>query len=106
MSHTTSIRRAASVAGATGLVVLSLAGPASAKPDPGTGTLPKADCSTSSCYQGQPRSGDSQTVTVFRNIDDNAVEVLQLGAGILAGVALAGAGMALASRRTHAAHPA
>lgn len=106
MSHTTSIRRAASVAGATGLIALSLAGPASAKPDPGTGNLPKADCMSSSCYEGTPAGDSPRIVTVFRNIDDNGVEVLQLGAGVLAGVALAGAGMALASRRAHVAHPA
>lgn len=40
-------------------------------------------------------------------VGDNAVEPLQLGAGVLAGVALAGAGLAVASRRRHApAHPA
>jgi hypothetical protein len=106
MSHTTSIRRAASIAGATGLIALSLAGPASAKPDPGTGSWAEQHCSAN-CYEGPASSGGSGSV-VFRPTDDNAIEVLQLGAGILAGVALAGAGMSLASRRSHGhvAHPA
>ena len=37
-------------------------------------------------------------------IDDNGVEVLQLGAGLLAGLALAGAGAAAVSRRTTHTH--
>jgi hypothetical protein len=102
MSHTTSIRRAASVVGATGLLALSMAGPASARPDAGPGELPR--CS-SQCYEGPESTGG---VLPRIPVDENGFEVLQLGAGILAGVALAGAGMAVASRRSHAhaAHPA
>jgi hypothetical protein len=94
MSHTTRIRRAASVFGATGLIALSLAGPASARQDPSTGELPRC---TTGCFEGGTAPGRTQF------IDDNAVEYLQLGAGVLAGIALAGAGAAVASRRPH--HP-
>jgi hypothetical protein len=101
MSHTTTIRRAASVVGATGLLALSMAGPASAGPDAGPGEIPR--CS-SDCYEGGVPAGTLPGIAV----DTSGFEVLQLGAGILAGVALAGAGMAVASRRSHAhaAHPA
>ena len=83
-----------------------MAGPASARQDPGTGGAHEWT-QWSTPYEGGTPAGGGSSVT-FRPIDDNAIEVLQLGAGILAGVALAGAGMAMASRRTHghAAHPA
>jgi hypothetical protein len=100
MSHTTTIRRAASIAGATGLVALSMAGPASARPDPGSGSPGEQHC-TSSCYEGGTIGGSSGVGTVL-TVDDNGVQVLQIGAGLLAGVALAGAGMAVISRRSHA----
>ncbi|KGN33002.1 hypothetical protein N802_15530 [Knoellia sinensis KCTC 19936] len=86
--------------------------PAGARPDPGeplhngTGqTRPDG----SILQNNPPDSGssitDSGPATV--TIDDNAVEYLQLGAGVLAGVALAGAGVAMVSRHHHrAAHPA
>ena len=103
MSHTTSIRRALTVAGATGILAFLVAGPASARPDPGNGSQSEWSCQTD-CYEGGAMRGTVNTVT----IDDNALELLQLGGGVLAGIALAGAGVALASRRshTHAAHPA
>ena len=102
MSNTTSIRRMASIAGAAGLIALSMAGPASARPDPGNGELPR--CSTS-CFEGGTSGGSGIPIP---SVDGGGVELLQLGGGLLAGVALAGAGMAVASRRTHAhgAHPA
>ena len=106
MSNTTTIRRAAATLGASGLIALSLAGPASAREVPGNGDWTDQQCS-SGCYQGpSDSSAGTPVIQVFR--DDNAVEVLQLGAGLRAGIALAGAGMALATRRTHAhaAHPA
>ena len=101
MSATSTFRRSAAAVGAAGILALSLAGPASARPDPSTGELPR--CSVG-CFEGGTTSGGLATITV----DDNAFEVLQLGAGVLAGIALAGAGMAVASRRSHAhaAHPA
>lgn len=103
MSNTTSIRRAAAILGATGLIALSMAGPASARQVPGTGDWADTKCSIN-CYQGPDATGSGGPVV----IDDNAVEVLQLGAGLLAGVALTGAGLALASRRghNHLPHPA
>jgi hypothetical protein len=103
MSNTTSIRRAASIVGATGLIALSMAGPASARQDPSNGEVHRC---TSGCYESGTSGDSPRTITI--SVDDNAFEVLQLGAGLLAGVALAGAGMAVASRRghAHAAHPA
>ena len=105
MSHTTSIRRSASVLGATGLIALSLAGPASARQVPGNGDWADQHCSTS-CFTGGTAIGSQGPVYI--RIHDNGVEVLQLGAGVLAGLALAGAGAAAFSRRSHAhqAHPA
>jgi hypothetical protein len=105
MSHRTSIRQALTVAGATGILAFSVAAPASARPDPGElfgsgGTTSRPD---GSILQNPPASDSSITTPgpVTVRIDDNAVEVLQLGAGVLAGVALAGAGLAVASRRSH-----
>jgi hypothetical protein len=104
MSHTTSIRRSASILGATGLIALSMAGPAGARELPGNGDWADQHCSVG-CYGGPAGTGSSTRVT---RIDDNAIEVMQLGAGLLAGVALAGAGAAALSRRSHGhlAHPA
>lgn len=103
MSHTTSIRRALTVAGATGILAFSVAGPASARPDPGNGSQQEWSC-RSDCYEGGTTTGPTSTIT----LDDNALELFQLGGGVLAGLALAGAGLAVASRRSHrhAAHPA
>jgi hypothetical protein len=103
MSHTSSVRRAACITGATGLIALSMGGPASARPDPGTGGFHEHDC-TVTCYQG-PESGTSIPTPP---VDGNGIEVLQLGAGLLAGIALAGAGMSVATRRSHGhvVHPA
>jgi hypothetical protein len=98
MSHTTSIRRSAAILGATGLIALSLAAPASARQVPGNGDWADQHCSTD-CYEGGTSGGGRTAPTV--TIDDNGVEVLQLGAGLLAGLALAGAGAAAFSRRTH-----
>jgi hypothetical protein len=96
MSRFTAFQRAAAATGATGLIALSLAGPASARPDPGTGELPRC---TSGCYQGGTGPG---TTPPPASTGSDGIEYLQLGAGILAGIALAGAGMAVASRRNHA----
>ena len=86
-------RRSSAALGAAGILALSLAGPASARPDPSTGDLTRC---TTGCFQGPEES-----LSVLRSIDDNAIEYLQLGGGVLAGIALAGAGMALASHRSH-----
>ena len=98
MSHTTSTRRSAAILGATGLIALSIAAPASARQVPGNGDWADQHCSVN-CYEGPSGSGGVTTPTIA--IDDNGVEVLQLGAGLLAGLALAGAGAAAFSRRTH-----
>jgi hypothetical protein len=107
MPRITTFHRAAATVAATGLIALSLAGPAAARPDPGTGSQQELRCKAG-CYIG----GDtpSGSVSVPR-LDDNGVEYVQLGAGLLAGLALAGAGAAVVSRRSHAhaahaAHPA
>jgi hypothetical protein len=42
----------------------------------------------------------NRTIIITR--DDNGPQYLQIGAGLLAGMALAGAGAALVSRRSHA----
>ena len=104
MSHITSIRRAATTIGATGLIAIALAGPASARPDPGTGSAAEQHCSVS-CYPGPDNAAPAAATPAA---DDNGIEVFQLGAGLLAGLALAGAGIAVASRRSqgHVAHPA
>jgi hypothetical protein len=98
MSHTTTLRRSAALLGATGLLALSMAGPASARQAPGNGDWADQHCSTN-CYMGGTTGGTQRTLP--NPIDDNGVEVLQLGAGLLAGLALAGAGAAAFSRRTH-----
>ena len=101
MSANTAFRRSSAALGAAGILALSLAGPASARQDPSTGELPRC---TTACYQGP----DSSSGPPSLNPHGNGLELIQLGGGLLAGVALAGAGMALASRRGHAqaAHPA
>jgi hypothetical protein len=103
MSHITSIRRAAAISGVTGIIALSSAGAASAREIPGNGAQEEFRC-TVSCYEG----GTSGGLTSIPKVGEDGIEILQLGAGVLAGVALAGAGLALASRRghRHAAHPA
>jgi hypothetical protein len=100
MSSLTAIRRTAAAGGATGLIALCLAGPAAARPDPGTGDLPHC---TSGCYHGGT-TGTGPSTTA----DTNTVEYIQLGAGVLAGIALTGFGVAVTSRRGHGqvAHPA
>ena len=105
MSYTTSLRRSAAVFGATGLIALSIAGPASARQVPGNGDWADQHCSVN-CYEGPATGGNQRSLP--NPIDDNGVEVLQLGAGLLAGIALAGAGAAAFSRRNHGhlAHPA
>ncbi len=99
MSRNTTIRRGSAAIGASGLIALSLAGPAAARTDPGTGELHEQSSAT---------RVDTPTVTpviqVLR-IDDNAVEYLQLGAGVAAGLTLGGAGMVLVSRRAHGRTP-
>ena len=95
MSRNTAFRRGAAAIGASGLIALSLAGPAAARPDPGTGELHEQ---SSVGVVDQPTL---TPVTQVIRIDDDALELLQLGAGAAAGLALGGAGMLLVSRRAH-----
>ncbi|HEV7196734.1 MAG TPA: hypothetical protein VGN19_12400 [Pedococcus sp.] len=99
MSSLTAIRRVAAAGGVAGLIALCLAGPSAARPDPGTGDLPRC---TSGCYHGGTDPSGGPTA------DTNTVEYIQLGAGVLAGIALTGFGVAVTSRRGHGqvAHPA
>ena len=105
MSHTTSLRRSASLLGATGLIALSMAGPASAREVPGNGDWADQHCSVS-CYEGGTTADPSSGSTPRGS--GGTLEITQLGAGLLAGLALAGAGAAAVSRRNHGhvAHPA
>lgn len=93
MFNTASVRRTGSALGACALTALVLAAPAAAVPDPGTGGR---DFAPRSAVSGPPT-----TTTPTIVVDDDAVELLQVGAGILAGIALAGAGAAMVSRRRH-----
>ncbi|HEU5241372.1 MAG TPA: hypothetical protein VFU25_05110 [Ornithinibacter sp.] len=93
MSHTASVRRTGSALGACALTALLLAAPAAALPDPGTGGRD---------FPGTP--GTSAPPPPRPPVDDDALELMQVGAGLLAGIALAGAGAALVSRRHHG-HP-
>lgn len=116
MSHTTSLRRTASALGATALLGMVLAAPAMARPDPGEGG-PAVDSSTATSQfpyglererreggtmvQPAPRQAPevakpAQPTIVF--MEDDAVEYLQIGAGVIAGIALVGAGAVVASR--------
>ena len=91
MSANTTFRRSSAALGAAGILALSFAGPALAREDPSTGELPRC---TSGCYEGpQP----TQVVPVH----DNSIEYAQLGGGVLIGMAVAGAGVALAARHSH-----
>ncbi|KGN33946.1 hypothetical protein N802_07390 [Knoellia sinensis KCTC 19936] len=113
MSHSTSLRRTACTVGAAGVLALSIAAPASALPDPGepAGAASSQSRPDGSILQNSAPKADSPATkvpgTAALTVDDNAIEVLQVGAGVLAGLALGGAGIAVASRRhRHAAHPA
>jgi hypothetical protein len=91
MSHTTPARRTASALAASALIALLAAAPAAARQDPGTGGRDFGP--------GDRVSSPTPAGTLV--VDDDAVEYLQVGAGLLAGIALAGAGAALVSRRNH-----
>ena len=108
MSHEVSIRQGAAALGAAGLLALSLAGPAMARQDPGGGAPEPPSQRSSAChYLNQcDASGGAVPRTQPRTIaiDDNALEYLQLGAGVMTGLALGGAGVLLVRRHGHG-HP-
>jgi hypothetical protein len=112
MKHITSTAQSSLALAGTVLVGLALAGPAAARPDSGmrdVGTSAPTLPYSQEAYENHylPPSPEPASPVVLR-VDDNAIEVVQLGAGLLAGVALAGVGVAVSSRRTHGqlAHPA
>jgi hypothetical protein len=89
MSHTAH-RRGAQALGAAAILLLTVTGSSTARADEsGQHTQAQYECH----YLN--RCADAGPVIV----DDNAPEYLQLGAGVVAGIGLAGAGMAAASRR-------
>jgi hypothetical protein len=124
----------ASAVGAAGLTVLALAGPSAAAIDPDTGTgaarndigaTRPTDTGASRNDIGQGPAVDVRRMlndidtplpaspaepqpmsdpTVIR-VDDDAIEVLQVGLGVLAGAAFTATGVA-AMRRRQAPHPA
>ena len=107
MSRTSTCRRTAAALGASGLIALTLAGPAAARLDPGTGglherltTLPYSQDVYQNHYGPAPQRPAEPSVVV-RFVDDDALEYLQLGAGVAGGLALGAAGMLLVSRRGH-----
>ena len=88
---TRSALRTSGVVVATALAGILIAAPAQARVDPGTGPNDRvAPHTTPPLPPGPPATAD-----------DDAVEYLQLGAGLLAGLSIAGAAAAVASRRQH-----
>lgn len=129
MSHSTSPHRTASALGATALLGLVLAAPAMASQDAGTdGPAPDSTTAVSGSINGlerslregntdgthrQRRDGGSAHPDSYRTsqdapqpstptvvaMDDDAIEYLQVGAGVLAGILVAGASAVVISRR-------
>ena len=106
----TTLRRSLATLGVGLALGVSAAAPVSARQEPGPRpSLPYGQEVYENHYLPSPPSEPQvQPVARFVQIDDGAVEYVQVGAGALAGVALFGAGLAVASRRSHAhaAHPA
>ena len=116
------IRRGASALGASALIALALAGPASARIDPGdrapassgsgitAGDVRHHDSVASQGlsstelrqlqrHYGYPASPEApQPPAKIVTVDSNTVEYLQVGAGALAGMALTGAGALVLSQ--------
>ena len=110
MAHST-LRRGAFALGASALIGLALAAPATARPVPGPsasiGVVTHGPAYNSPDWQRGHASNAGPALPVPRVstlVDDNAVEYLQVGAGALAGMALAGATAVVVGRR-HRAHP-
>jgi hypothetical protein len=79
MAHTPWVRRWGTAATIGGIAALSIAAPATARPDEGTPT------------PSQPSTTIVREVEV--PVDDNALEYLQIGAAALTGMAVAGAAL-------------
>jgi hypothetical protein len=105
MSNQPAVRRAAAALGTVAVITLGVTGPATARPD-GGGPSPTQE--QYECHYLNKCTGVAAGTGQVQDTDDIAIEYLQLGGGVLAGIALAGAGMAVASRRSHShlAHPA
>ena len=106
MTHT-SRRRGARALGVAAILVLAVGGPATARQDAGDVT-PHGSQATSQVTDEQYRchylndcTGSATSTTPGRTLDATGIEYLQVGAGVLAGMGIAGAGMAAASRRRH-----
>jgi hypothetical protein len=120
----------ASAVGAAGLTVLVLAGPSAAATDTGAARNDIGATQPTDTGAGRNDIGQGPVVDVRRmlndidtplpaspaepqpmsdptviRVDDDAIEVLQVGLGVLAGAAFTAAGVA-AMRRRHAPHPA
>ena len=92
MSHTTAVRRTASALGACALLASSWQPRRRPGSTPGTGGRD---------FDVVPSRTRGPRQVPRSSSDDDAVEYVQVGAGIVAGMALAGAGAALVSRRRH-----
>ena len=131
MSHTSSLRRTASALGATALLGMALAAPAMAAQDPGDGAPAVSTTSSQfpNGLDRQRREGNAPAVDRQRQVggftystevstlpqqatkpqsgptivirDNDPIEYIQVGAGMLAGFVLAGAAAAVVSRRSH-----
>jgi len=117
MSHTTTLRRTASALGATALLGMALAAPAMAAQDPGD-ALPAADATTTvngtvngaererreggiyyAQFDATPQKAATSSAPTILLMEDHSVEYVQVAAGVVAGIALAGAGAVALSRR-------
>ena len=92
MSNRNALRTGGIIA-ATALAGIILAAPAQARIDPAGGGFGPAQAPVVSQPVPAPDPGPT--------VDDDAGEYLQLGAGLLAGLAIAGAAAAVVSRRQH-----
>ena len=116
MNHHTIARTPLGFAGAIMIVAL-LATPASARPDPGTGDFGSTSSElaySQHAYENHylsplpaPEVVAPPPKVIIRFRDDGALELMQVGAGLLAGIALTGAGLAAVRRNNHhVVHPA
>ena len=117
MSHTTTFRRTASALGATALLGMALAAPAMAAQDPGD-AVPAVDATTTvngtvngaererreggiyyPQFDATPQKAATSSAPTILLMEDHSVEYVQVAAGVVAGIALAGAGAVALSRR-------
>jgi len=100
--------RGARALGVAAILVLAVGGPATARQDAGDVDLQGSRSTTQitdeqyRCHYLNECTGAAKPRTPGRTADGNAVEFLQVGVGVLAGIGVAGAGLAaVASRRRH-----